>query len=92
MMSKVTLSVCKTYKNTGNLRSHREKTKKHWKHYFIDTDDGCFHTEWVSSIKAQILKRRIWKKKKMVCLECGCLFYTLVKKETDECTCPNCDD
>lgn len=92
MMSKLTLSVSKTYKNTGSFRFHRENTKKHWKHYFYDSDEEKFRTEWVSSIQAFILKRNVWKKKQMICLECECSFYAFLKKDTDECECPRCDE
>ena len=91
-MSKVTISICKTYKNTGSLRNHREKTRKHWKHYFYDSDEEKFSTEWVSTLQAFILKRNVWKKKQMVCLECGYSFYAFLKKDTNECKCPNCND
>ncbi len=90
MMAKVTISVCKTYKNTGNLRNHREKTRKHWKHYFIE--DGKFQTEWVNSIKAQFLKTQKRRQMKFVCMECGLVFVGLVKKITDTCECPYCNE
>lgn len=91
-MTKITLSVCKAYKNSGMNRVHRKKTKKSWKHYFYDSDKEKFGTEWVSTLKALILKRKVSKKKQMVCLECGYSFYTFLKKDTDECECPNCND
>jgi len=91
-MSKITLAVCKVFKNSGSLRFHKEKTKKHWKHYFIDTDDGSFHTEWVSRFKAIFLKKKIWKKRWFNCEECGLIFPALVKKDTDICECPECID
>ena len=53
-MSKITIAVCKVFKNSGSFRFHREKTKKHWKHYFIEDDK--FKTEWVNPVKAQFLK------------------------------------
>jgi len=90
-MSKITLAVCKVFKNSGTLRFHRKKTRKQWKHYFIDTDDGCFHTEWVSSFKALILKRQVFKKRKFICSECGLIFEGLVKKDSDSVECPVCE-
>ena len=90
-MSKITLAVCKVFKNSGNLRFHRKKTRKHWKHYFIDTDDGCFHTEWVSSFKAMILKHKVWKKHTFICPDCFLIFEGFSKKLTDTCDCPNCE-
>jgi len=38
-MTKVTIGVYKAFKNGGRFRFHRNKTKKHWKHYFIEVDD-----------------------------------------------------
>ena len=62
-MVKVTVGVYKAYKNGGRNRFHRKKTHKEWKHYFIDiddydTDERTFGSEWVSSFKAMILKRK----------------------------------
>jgi len=90
-MSKKTLAVCKVFKNSGTLRFHREKTKKHWKHYFIDTDDESFHTEWVSRFKAITLKRKVFKIRKFICPECGLIFEGLVKKDSDPVECPVCE-
>jgi len=86
----MTIGVYKSFRNSGHLRFHRNKTKKHWKHFFIDTDDGNFYAEWVSSFKAHILKRKVCKKRKMFCLECGHGFYAYLKNENDDCECPNC--
>jgi len=38
-MVKVTVGVYKAYKNGGRNRFHRKKTRKEWKHYFIDVDE-----------------------------------------------------
>ena len=89
-MSKITLSVCKVFRNSGSFRFHREKTKKHWKHYFIEDDK--FQTEWVNPIKARFLKTQKRKLMKFICLECGCVFHCLVKKSTDTCECPECEN
>jgi len=77
------------FKNSGSLRFHRKKTKKHWKHYFIE--NGEFRTEWVNSIKAQFLKTQKRKLLKFICPECGSIFEVLVKKDSDSCECPVCD-
>ena len=50
-MTKVTIGVYKAFKNGGRFRFHRNKTKKHWKHYFIEVDDYdedeySFGSEW----------------------------------------------
>jgi len=89
-VTKITLSVCRVYKNTGSFRFHRKKTKKHWKHYFIDLEDETFGTEWISSIKAMILKRNVYKVRKAICLECGLYFTCAIKKESDRPVCPDC--
>jgi len=89
-MTKITLSVCKAYKNSGRFRFHRKKTKPAWKHYFIDSDDETFGTEWVSAIKAMILKRNVYKVRKSYCFECGLIFDAVIKKESDTPVCPNC--
>ena len=66
-MQKVTVGVYKSYKNAGNLRFPKTNTKKHWKHYFIeideDDDELYFGSEWVSALKAVVLKRRQLYKK-----------------------------
>jgi len=90
MMGKITISVCKVYKNTGLLRSHRDKTNKHWKHYFIE--NGKFKTEWVNPVKAVFLKTQKRKLQKFICFECGMVFQAIVKKTTDTCTCPQCEN
>jgi len=89
-MSKITLVVCKVFKNSGTLRFHREKTKKHWKHYFIE--DDTFQTEWVNPIKARFLKTQKRKLLKFICPECGLIFQGLVKKDSDSVECPECED
>ncbi len=72
-MTKKTIGVYKSWKNSGN-RNHRNKTKKEWCHYFIDSDDERFGTEWVSKIKAMILKRHVYKVRRSNCLECRLVF------------------
>ena len=37
-MPKITIGVYKSYRNSG-YRNHRQKTKKHWCHYFIEYDE-----------------------------------------------------
>lgn len=97
-MTKHTIGVYKAYKNSGNLRFHKSNTKKHWKHYFIEVDDYnedeyTFGSEWVSSLKAIILKRKQLYKKQFICEECGCIYTNYVKKNQDEDdNCPRCND
>jgi len=94
-VSKITLSVCKVYKNSGSLRFHRKKTKPAWKHYFLSddyTDEYTFGTEWVDSVKAQFLKLKKRHKKMCICLNCGRIFYAYIKNEREEVNCPICPD
>ncbi len=97
-MTKVTVGVYKAYKNSGRFRCHSKKTKKHWKHYFIDVDDYdedeyTFGSEWVSSFKAIILKRKQVYKKQFYCFECEKWFTTYVPKNTKELEeCPLCGE
>jgi len=94
-MQKITVGVYKSYKNSGNLRFPKAKTKKHWKHYFIaidedDEDASYFGSEWVSSLKAVVLKRKQLYKKTFWCEECGEVFTNYVKKNQEQCDdCPN---
>jgi len=94
-MSKLTLSVCKAYKNSGRFRIHKENTSKHWKHYFVEDyfDDGGwkFNSEWVNPIQAQLLKRKIVHKKRFLCSECEKLWEAYVPKNTKTIDCPECD-
>jgi len=93
-VTKITLSVCRVYKNTGSLRFHRKKTKQAWKHYFVDdeTGDWKFGTEWVDSVKAQFLKLKIRHKRLSICFNCEQLFYAFVKNDREEVICPYCPD
>jgi len=98
-MTKHTIGVYSTYKNSGNLRFHRKGTKKSWKHYFIEVDDYdedeySFGSEWVSSIKAVFLKRKQIYKKTFVCSECFGRFTAYVPKKatTIDIECPVCGE
>jgi len=92
-VTKITLSVCRVYKNTGSLRFHRKKTKQAWKHYFLDdeTGDWKFGTEWVDSVKAQFLKLKKHHKMTYICTECHCVFIGYVRNKKERVDCPNCD-
>ena len=91
-MGKITLSVCKVYRNTGRLRFHRKKTKPAWKHYFVDSEEWNFNTEWVDSITAQFLKLKKRHKTLYFCFYCNTYFYAYVKNKTQEVDCINgCD-
>ena len=91
-MTKITISVSKVFKNSGSLRFHRKKTKPAWKHYFLDDETGewKFKSEWVNSIKAQILKHKVYKKRTFICLECLYVYTAFVKNSKSESECPNC--
>ena len=91
-MGKITLSVCKVYRNTGSFRSHRKKTKKAWKHYFVDSEEWKFYTEWVDSITAQFLKLKKHHKRWFFCPECCQWFFTYVKNNRTSPECPYCEE
>ena len=97
-MTKFTIGVYKTFKNAGNKRFHKKETKKYWRHYFIEDeyDDGdvTFGTEWVSAIKAILLKRKQLYKKQIYCTECENLFESYLPKngKGDDVLCPYCDE
>jgi len=89
-MTKITIGVYKSWKNSGK-RNHKDKTKKEWCRYYLDLDEEKFGTEWISAIKAMILKRNVYKVRKSICLECGLYFDGIIKKESDRPICPDCD-
>jgi len=93
-VSKITISVCKVYKNTGRFRFHRKKTKQAWKHYFLDDETGewKFNTEWVDSVKAQLLKLKKRRKRLFICPDCYRIFYAYVKNDRGKATCPICPE
>jgi len=94
-MTKITLAVCKVYKNTGRFRFHRKKTKPAWKHYFLEEDEPDvwrFNTEWVDSFQAQFLKLRKWHLKKFICEECFSTFKDYIKNDRMKIECPYCSE
>jgi len=93
-VTKVTISVCRVFRNSGSFRVHRKNTKQAWKHYFLDDESGVwkFNTEWVDSVKAQFLKLKKRYKRHYVCLNCGRIFYAYVKNSREEVNCPICLD
>jgi len=91
-VSKITLSVCKVYKNTGRFRFHRKKTKPAWKHYFLETENWKFGTKWVDSVTAQFLKLKKRHKRYYRCLNCTGIFPTYVKNSREKAYCPICPD
>ena len=94
-MRKITLSVCKVYRNTGRFRSHRKKTKPAWKHYFLEGDEPDeynFGTEWVDSITAQFLKLKKHHKRWFFCPECSQWFFSYVKNDRTSPECPFCEE
>ena len=94
-MSKITISICKVYKNTGRFRFHRKKTKPSWKHYFLTddyTDDFKFGTEWIDSFTAGILKLKKHHKKLFLCPNCTRFFYVWVKNNRQKVYCQICPD
>jgi len=94
-VGKITISVCKVYKNGRRFSLHRKKTKLAWKHYFLEGDEPdeyTFGTEWVDSVSAQFLKLKKWHLRKFLCIECFTVFPTYVKNNRMKAICPNCKD
>jgi len=94
-MTKMTLSVCKVYRNTGRFRFHRKNTKKGWKHFFLSNDYSDkfeFGTEWVDSVTAQFLKLKKWHLRKFICPECSTIFSGYIKNDRMKTQCPYCPD
>ena len=94
-MGKITLAVCKVYRNGRRFSKHRKKTKPAWKHYFLEEDEPdeyWFRTEWVDSITAQFLKLKKLYKRHFYCLECFSHWTSHVKKGTYEVDCPYCEE
>jgi len=95
MVSKITLSVCKVYKNTGRFRFHRKKTKKAWKHYFLEEDEPneyWFRTQWVDSITAQFLKLKKWHFRLFYCEQCLQPFTRYIRWNGTRPDCSYCEE
>ena len=45
----------------------------------------------ISRFMVPYYRARLWKRRVCVCLDCGCKFSGLVKKEIDSLDCPNCE-
>jgi len=83
------------YKNGGRFVSHRKKTKKGWKHYFLSddyTDKFEFGTEWTDSVTAQFLKLKKWHLRKFICEECFATFPAYIKNDRMKAKCPYCPE
>ena len=94
-MGKITLSVCKVYRNTGRTCFHRKNTKTAWKHYFLSndyTEDYEFGTEWVDFITAQLLKLKKWHIRKFICPDCYSVFSKYIKNDRMKAICPYCEE
>ena len=57
--------------------------------YFIN-DEGKLRFRKISRLMIPYYRTRLWKRRRFYCLECGSKFVDLIKKETDEVTCPYC--
>jgi len=88
-MTKITISVSKVYKNSGSFRDHRKDTKQYWKHFFLE--DGKLGTEWVSAVKAQLLKLKKHHLRMYLC-ENGHWFKLYLRKPKPVEECPYCED
>ena len=59
--------------------------------YFL-TEEGKLRFRRISRFMIPYYRARLWKRKVMVCLECGSRFMGLIKKETNEIDCPYCSE
>jgi len=94
-MRKITLSICKVYKSGRRFSKHRKRTKKAWKHYYLqedEPDEYNFETEWVDSITAQFLKLKKLHKRWFICVGCHQWFYSYVKNARATPECPYCEE
>jgi len=94
-MRKITIGVCKVFKNGRRFSKHRKNTNPAWKHYFVIEHEPNvieFYTEWVNSITAQFLKLKKWHWRKFICEECRQVFQGLVKNDRMKIKCPYCPD
>ena len=57
--------------------------------YFIN-EEGKLRFRKISRLMVPYYRAILWKRKTLVCLECGYKFPGLVKKDTDIPACPNC--
>ena len=58
--------------------------------YYLN-EDLKLRFKKISWLMIPYYRTRLWKRRVCICLECGCKFAGLVKKETDNLDCPNCD-
>ena len=59
---------------------------------YIINEDGKLRFRKISRLLIPYYRTRLWKRRVMICLECGIRFTGLIKKETDEVTCPFCSE
>jgi len=86
---KYVVSVSKAYKHRGV--SHKKSTKKYWFIYYFDEEEGHFHSEQVSYLKAMYYKTQKLRRMKCICLEYGQVFVGLVKSPKQLVDCPYCE-
>jgi hypothetical protein len=55
------------------------------------TEELKFQFRKISLLLVPYYHTKLWKRKRFVCLECGGKFLCLVKKDTDNPPCPNCE-
>lgn len=58
---------------------------------FYLTEDWKLRFRKISLLMVPYYRTKIWKRKRFVCLECGRKFLCLVKKDSDNPPCHNCE-
>ncbi len=59
--------------------------------YFIN-EDGKLRFRKISRLMVPYYRTRLWRRRVYYCLQCGGKFMALIKKETDDVTCPYCSE
>ena len=57
---------------------------------YLINESGKLQFRKISRLMIPYYRNRLWKRRMMICLYCGSKFTRLIKKETDEITCPYC--
>ena len=59
---------------------------------FYYTEEGKLRFRKISKLQIPYYRTKLWKRRVMICLECGNQYPGLIKKETDSYPCPYCSE